>query len=101
MAPGGTILRLFRTYPNLCGDLSAGSGFNALTRDPAFTYEFLDEFQDRLMLGLDHTDAELDFQHIEWLRAQRDEGHITPEVCEKILWRNADRLIGLGIAELH
>lgn len=96
---GGTLIRLFRTYPNLCGDLSAGSGLNALTRDPAFTYEFVDEFQDRLMLGLDQTDAELDFQHIEWLRAQRDEGHITDEVCEKILWRNADRIIGLGIAD--
>ncbi len=99
ITPGGTLPRLFRTYPNLCGDLSAGSGFNALTRDPAFTYEFVDEFQDRLMLGLDHTDAELDFQHIEWLRAQRDEGHITDEACEKILWRNADRIIGLGIVE--
>ena len=99
ITPGGTLPRLFRTYSNLCGDLSAGSGLNALTRDPAFTYEFVDEFQDRLMLGLDHTDAELDFQHIEWLRAQRDEGHITDEVCEKILWRNADRIIGLGIAE--
>ena len=99
ITPGGTLIRLFRTYPNLCGDLSAGSGYNALTRDPAFTYEFLDEFQDRLMLGLDHTDAQLDFQHIEWLRAQRDEGHITDDICEKILWRNADRIIGLGIAE--
>ncbi|MDE2729327.1 MAG: amidohydrolase family protein [Gemmatimonadota bacterium] len=99
VAPGGTLVRLFRTYPNLCGDLSAGSGFNALTRDPAFTFEFLDEFQDRLLLGLDHTDAELDFQHIEWLRDRRDEGHIAPDVCEKILWRNADRILGLGIAE--
>ncbi len=99
ITPGGTLIRMFRTYPNLCGDLSAGSGFNALTRDPAFTYEFLDEFQDRLMLGLDHTDVELDFQHIEWLRARRDEGHITHDVCEKILWQNADRIIGLGIAE--
>lgn len=99
VTPGGTLVRLFRTYPNLCGDLSAGSGFNALTRDPAFTYAFVDEFQDRLLFGLDHTDVELDFQHIEWLNEKRDEGHISAEVCEKILWRNADRLIGLGIAE--
>ncbi|SVB57917.1 uncharacterized protein METZ01_LOCUS210771 [marine metagenome] len=96
---GGTLVRLFREYPNLCGDLSAGSGFNALTRDPAFTYEFMDEFQDRLMLGLDHTDVALDFQHIEWLKGQRAEGHINHEICEKILWENAARLIGLGIAE--
>ena len=99
IAPGGTLVRLFREYPNLCGDISAGSGFNALTRDPAFTYEFVDEFQDRLLLGLDHTDVELDFQHIEWLQQQRDAGHISAEIVEKILWRNADRLIGLGLSE--
>jgi hypothetical protein len=95
---GGTLVRLFREYPNLCGDLSARSGFNALTRDPAFTYEFLDEFQDRLMLGLDHANVEQDFQHIEWLKAKCSEGHISAGTCEKILWRNADRLIGLGLA---
>lgn len=99
VVPGGTLVRLFRAYPNLCGDLSAGSGLNALTRDPAFTFEFVDEFQDRLMLGLDHTDVELDFQHIEWLREQRDAGHITHDICEKILWKNADRLLKLGIAD--
>lgn len=99
ITPGGTLVRLFRSYPNLCGDLSAGSGLNALTRDPAFTYAFVDEFQDRLLLGLDHTDVELDFQHIEWLKEKRDEGHISADICEKILWRNADRLIGLGISE--
>lgn len=97
VAPGGTLIRLLRTYRNLNGDLSAGSGFNALTRDPEFTWGFLDEFQDRLLLGLDHTDVSHDFQHIEWLTAARDEGKITTEVLEKILWRNADRLIGLGL----
>jgi uncharacterized protein len=96
--PGGALVRLLRTYPNLNGDLSAGSGFNALTRDPGFAYEFIDEFQDRLMLGLDHTDVTHDFQHIEWLSAARDEGHITSEILEKILWGNANRLIGLGLA---
>ena len=99
VAPGGTVVRLLREYPNLNGDLSAGSGFNALTRDPAFTWEFLDEFQDRLLLGLDHTDVELDFQQIEWLTRARDDGHVSTEILEKILWRNADRLIGLGLEE--
>jgi predicted TIM-barrel fold metal-dependent hydrolase len=99
IAPGGTLVRLFRQYPNLCGDISAGSGYNALTRDPAFTYEFVDEFQDRLLLGLDHTDVELDFQHIEWLQQEQNEGHISAAIVDKILWRNADRLIGLGLAD--
>lgn len=97
--PGGTLVRLLRQYPNLHGDLSAGSGYNSLIRDPTFTYEFIDEFQDRLMMGLDHTDVSHDFQHIEWLKAAQAEGHISGEACEKILWKNADRLIGLGLMD--
>ena len=51
--PGGRVVELMRKYPNLCGDLSAGSGSNALTRDPEFGYSFLEEFQDRLYYGND------------------------------------------------
>ncbi len=53
IAPGGRIPELMRKYPNLCGDLSAGSGFNAITRDPEFGYAFLEEFQDKLYFGTD------------------------------------------------
>ena len=53
VVPGGRLVTLFRTYPNLCGDLSAGSGFNAVSRDPAFGYAFMEEFQDRLYFGTD------------------------------------------------
>ena len=97
IAPGGTIPRLLRQYPGLNCDISAGSGFNALTRDLDFTWGFLDEFQERVLLGLDATDVELDFQHIEWLKQAAQDGHITPEILDKILWRNADRLLGLGL----
>ncbi len=51
--PGGRIPELMRKYPNLCGDLSAGSGYNAITRDPEFGYAFLEEFKDRLYFGTD------------------------------------------------
>ncbi len=53
IAPGGRVPELLRKYPNLCGDLSAGSGFNAITRDPEFGYAFLEEFQDQLYFGTD------------------------------------------------
>jgi hypothetical protein len=99
IAPGGTIPRLLRQYPGLNCDISAGSGFNALTRDPEFTWGFIEQFQDRILLGLDATDVELDFQHIEWLTQARDDGHITTDVLDKILWRNANRLIGLDLEE--
>lgn len=97
IAEGGAIVRLLREYPNLYGDLSAGSGLNALTRDPDFTWGFIDEFQDRLLLGLDHTDVEHDFQQPEWLKAARDDGHISDDILEKIFWRNANGLLDLGL----
>jgi len=56
VVPGGRIVELMRRYPNLCGDLSAGSGCNAITRDPEFGYAFLEEFQDRLFFGTDICD---------------------------------------------
>ncbi|MBR3923027.1 MAG: amidohydrolase family protein, partial [Kiritimatiellae bacterium] len=52
----GAIQRLMRKYPNLYGDLSAGSGACALMRDPAYAAKFLTEFQDRIMFGIDICD---------------------------------------------
>ena len=49
----GRLVELFRRYPNLRGDLSAGSGCNAILRDPEFGYAFLEEFSDRLYFGTD------------------------------------------------
>jgi len=95
--PGGRLKDLMRRYPGLYGDLSAGSGFNALTRDPAHAYEFIDEFQDRLMLGLDYCSVRNNMQHIEWLSSTRDAGHISPEAYEKIMWRNINQAINLGL----
>src|SRR5262249_58085720 len=49
----GSLPRMLRTYPNLFADISAGSGHNALTRDPAYGVSFIHEFQDRLLFGTD------------------------------------------------
>ncbi len=53
VVPGGRLVELMRKYPNLCGDMSAGSGYNAISRDPKFGYAFIEEFQDRLFYGTD------------------------------------------------
>ena len=97
VAPDGTLVRLLREYPNIYGDLSAGSGLNAISRDPQFGYGFMAEFQDRLLLGLDFCSVTNDMQHITWLTAARDAGNISPEAYEKIMWQNANRLLDLGI----
>jgi predicted TIM-barrel fold metal-dependent hydrolase len=59
VVPGGKIIHLFRQYPNLYADLSAGSGLNALQRDREFALDFLHEFQDRLLFGRDYFDDRL------------------------------------------
>jgi hypothetical protein len=92
---GGAALRLFRQYENLLGDLSAGSGLNAISRDPEFGYAFLDEFQDRLFFGTDFADARNETPIIDFLNEALRQGHISREVYEKIGWRNAEKLLGL------
>ncbi len=59
VVPGGKLIQMFREYPNLYADLSAGSGLNALQRDPEFARDFLIEFQDRLLYGRDYFDNRL------------------------------------------
>jgi len=39
----GVVPKLMRQFPNLLGDLSAGSGCNALARDPDYAVQFLNE----------------------------------------------------------
>jgi len=53
VAPGGAIDTLMDKYPNLFGDLSAGSGAGAISRDLAFGREFLIRRQDRILFGTD------------------------------------------------
>jgi predicted TIM-barrel fold metal-dependent hydrolase len=53
---GGITDRLLSDYPNIYGDLSAGSGLNALLRDEDHAVEFLRRHQDKLMYGSDCND---------------------------------------------
>ena len=50
---GGVIERLMSEYPNLYADLSAGSGYNALTRDEDFTAGFFERHPKQLLFGSD------------------------------------------------
>jgi len=53
---GGLTDRYLVDYPNIYGDLSAGSGLNALTRDEEFARGFIERHQDKLMFGSDCDD---------------------------------------------
>ncbi|HJN11727.1 MAG TPA: amidohydrolase family protein [Pirellulaceae bacterium] len=50
---GGLIDRLLAEYPNLYADMSAGSGFNAISRDEDFSAGFLQRHRKQLLFGSD------------------------------------------------
>jgi predicted TIM-barrel fold metal-dependent hydrolase len=55
---GGLTDRYLSDYPNMFGDLSAGSGLNALTRDEEFARDFIKRHQDKLIYGSDCNDLD-------------------------------------------
>ena len=92
----GRIPQLMRKYPNLYGDLSAGSGNNALARDLNYAGRFLTEFQDRIMFGIDICAPKgfvspLANTMKELLRS----GRISTTVYRKVCRENQIRLLGL------
>lgn len=93
----GAVPKLMRQFPHLYGDLSAGSGCNALTRDPEYAVKFLNEFQDKLMFGLDICSPpkpELPRLQL-FLNELKDSGKISQVVFDKVMSGNAVRLLGL------
>src|SRR4051812_21457497 len=54
---GGITEKLLSDYPNMFGDLSAGSGLNFLNRDEEHTRWFLEKHQEKLMFGSDCNDV--------------------------------------------
>jgi len=92
----GRLVEIMRTCPNLVGDLSAGSGFNAISRDPEFGYRFLEEFQDRLCFGTDMANVPQKLPIVDYFRDLRQRRLISLEAWEKITWRNASRILRLG-----
>ena len=91
----GVVPQLFRQFPNLYGDLSAGSGCNALKRDPGFAVRFLNEFQDRLLFGTDICAPDTPTPLVDFLLDLRKSGKISETVFQKIARGNAVRLLEL------
>ncbi|GGM94561.1 hypothetical protein GCM10010967_29840 [Dyadobacter beijingensis] len=56
VTPGGLTDRLLSDYPNMYGDLSAGSGLLSMTRDEEHAKSFLNRHQDKLLYGSDCDD---------------------------------------------
>ena len=86
IVPGGKLVRLMETYPNLYCDMSASSGCRALSRDLEFTKAFLTEFQDRILYARDY----IDNVHQELIESLG----LSDEIKAKIYAGNAQKLIG-------
>ena len=91
----GALDRLFSQYPNLYGDLSADSGYNALTRDVDFTYPFLERNQNKLLFGTDYLFPGQKCPQIKFLKEAKEKGLIRKETFEKIAFKNSKRLLGI------
>jgi uncharacterized protein len=94
----GALPRLLRRYPNLYADLSAGSGWNAISRDPAYGIAFLNEFQDKLLFGTDtcFADPAARMSQLPYLRQLLADKKLSPEAFAKIAGGNAQKLLGIG-----
>ena len=94
VTPGGRVVEIMRRYPNMYCDLSAGSGENAMRRDPEFAYRFLEEFQDRLLFGTDLCTPTDEINLSEFLDEAVENGKISQTAYNKICRENALRLLG-------
>lgn len=96
LTSGGLTDRYLSDYPNMYGDLSAGSGFNAFTRDEAFTKSFYERHQDKLLFGSDCADAVgkgkacIGAQTIALIKKLTSK-----EVERKLLYKNAKKILNL------
>jgi predicted TIM-barrel fold metal-dependent hydrolase len=97
VTPGGLTDRYLSDYANMYGDLSAGSGLNALTRDEGFTRDFLARHQDKLVYGSDcsdHDGAGPKCQGTQTIAVIRRLA-ATRNIERKLLFENAKRLFRL------
>jgi len=90
--PGGAADRLLGEYDNIYGDISAGSGYNGLTRDPDFTEGFIQRHWRQLLFGTDFMFCGQDLPQVRWLR---EAAPVTDEQRQAIASGNALRLLGM------
>ena len=90
--PDGAMGRLFDTYPNIYGDVSAGSGANAFSRDPEHGKAFCMKYADRLLFGTDYLMPNQGVPQFEVF----DSFDLPEDVQAKIYRDNARKLLGMS-----
>ena len=98
VVPDGITDQLLSNYSNVYGDLSAGSGLNALLRDEDYARVFLKRHQDKLLYGSDCNDRIgtgkpcSGSQQLVTIRRLAPD----PEAVRKMFYGNAVRLLKLS-----
>src|SRR5437899_7500249 len=96
--PGGITDRLMSDYPNMHGDMSAGSGLNFLTRDEDHARAFIERHQNKLMFGSDCDDRVGSGPACDGAQILAGIRRLAPNpaAARKILCENAKRLLRLS-----
>ncbi|HEX3744809.1 MAG TPA: amidohydrolase family protein [Bryobacteraceae bacterium] len=111
--PGGLTDRWLSDFANLHADMSANSGNNALSRDPAFSHDFVARHRNKLIFGSDCNCLDGNGGGVSQANnpeAARLEGKCvaretlatlksvtTPEIFHQVVWENANRLFKLKL----
>jgi predicted TIM-barrel fold metal-dependent hydrolase len=97
VTPGGITDRLLSDYPNVYGDLSAGSGLNAFTRDEDHARDFLKRHQNKLLYGSDCEDTAGAGPKCSGSQQIANVRRLAPDAAavRKMLYGNAARLLKL------
>ncbi len=96
----GMLWTLLAKYPNLYGDISAGSGHNALIRSPGTGFELLEKFSKKLFFGTDRFGPGLPLPSI--ISLMNDgvkNGKISRRAYENIMGKNFKRVIGCSVID--
>jgi len=87
----GKVVYLLENYPNIFADLSAGSGYNALTRDNDFGVEFLNRCYKKLLFATDYLFVDQEMPIIDYVKKVK----IPESKRKKIIENNARELLKL------
>ena len=96
VAPGGISDRLLSDFPNMYGDMSAGSGLNSMQRDEDHARGFLKRHQDKLRFDCSDRNACGGAQGTNILVAVGRLARDKPVEC-KILFGNASKLLKMRV----
>jgi len=91
----GRVDCLLEKYPNLYADLSAGSGWNAMSRDLEYAREFLGKHYKKLLFGTDRFVREEEPLIIELIKHM----HLPKHAEEAIFQDNATKMLQLPKAD--